>query len=131
MNRTTIGRMGQLSQSKIVLKTKEPKQQEVKRFEEKEDTLNIISCKIPMYNTNTTINLHIFLCTNNIKYTISDYMTALWPYGRVIRTSTGFHGEFFRKNDDFMSLMYLGEKREEVIELMSRLVEQNIAIDMQ
>ena len=56
-------------------------------------------------------------------------MTNLWPYGRVILTNTGFHGEFYRQCDDFMSLMYLGKTREEVVNLMYRLVNQNIDID--
>jgi len=132
MNSNIIGSMGQLSRAKVVTdKGKEPKQ-EATRFEEKEaTTLSLISCKITPYNPNTDLNLKIFLNTNNIKYTISDALTELWPYGRVIKTSTGFHGEFFRKNDDFMSLMYLGKTREEAINLMYRLVNQNIAIDMQ
>jgi hypothetical protein len=115
----------------VTNKGKEPKL-EATRFEEKEaTTLSIISCKITTYNPNPDLNLKIFLNTNNIKYTISDAMTELWPYGRVIKTSTGFHGEFFRKNDDYMSLMYLGKTREEAINLMYRLVNQNIALDMQ
>ena len=132
MNSNIIGSVGQLSRTKAVTnKGKEPKQ-EATRFEEKEaTTLSLISCKITPYNPNTDLNLKIFLNTNNIKYTISDALTELWPYGRVIKTSTGFHGEFFRKNDDYMSLMYLGKTREEAINLMYRLVNQNIAIDMQ
>jgi len=135
MNSHTIGSVGQLSKvkaNKVVadVANKEPKQEEA-RFEDKDTKLNIISCKITPFTPDPDQNLHIFLQLNNIKYTISDAMTDLWPYGRVIRTSTGFHGEFFRKNDGFMSLMYLGEKREEAIKLMSRLVEQNIVIEEQ
>lgn len=88
-----------------------------------------LSCKITPFHHNPHINLKIFLDANNIKYTISEAMTNLWPYGRVILTNTGFHGEFYRQCDDFMSLMYLGKTREEVVNLMYRLVNQNIDID--
>ena len=140
-----IGSVGQLSQAKTnkevqlsQAKTNKEVQlsqakinKEVTRFEEKEvTTLSLISCKITPFTPNPDQNLHIFLRVNNIKYTISEAMTDLWPYGRVIRTSTGFHGEFFRKNDDLMSLMFLGKEREDAIHLMYRIVSQNIAIDM-
>ena len=128
MESIKIGEVGQLSQNKVINKET---QQEATRFEEKDTPLSIIACKITMYNPNHDKNLHIFLCANNIKYTISDAMTDLWPYGRVIKTSTGYHGEFYRKNDEFRSLMYLGKKRNEVIRLMYRIVSQNIYIDMQ
>lgn len=136
MSGCEIGRMGHLSLAKTVInedvKKQEP-EQEATRLEEKDTTtlpVYHLSCKITPYNHNPQLNLKIFLDTNKIKYTISDAMTELWPYGRVIKTSTGFHGEFYKKNDDFMSLMYLGKTREEVINLMYRLVNQNIALDL-
>lgn len=135
MSKCEIGSLGRLSLTKAVInedvKKQEPKQ-EAQRLEEKDTTtspLYHLSCKITTYNHNPLTNIKIFLNANNIKCTISDAMNEVWPYGTVIITSTGFHGEFYKKDDDFMSLMYLGKTREEAINLMYRLVNQNIALD--
>ena len=123
MTTYTIGNVGQISKAKIRHEEikKEPIQE---RLEDK-----IISCRITPFTSDPDENLHIFLRSNNIKYYVSDEMSPLWPYGRVIITSAGFNGEFYRNDDGFMSLMFLGKEKDEALKLMSRLVEQNIEID--
>lgn len=147
MESCKIGSLGPLSLSKAVIKGDvikvevEIKTDQEPRFEDK-DTLPVyiypkhLSCKIPLSNPNPLqINspphddLISFLASNKIKYTMSATLSALWPYGRVITTSTGFHGEFHRKNDYFMSLMFLGKTEEDAINLMYRLVNQNVYLD--
>ena len=129
MTSLKIGTVGQISQAKATA-TMNKQEQEQERLEEKDDKLKIISCVIMPIVADPDENLHAFLRSNRIKYKVSDEMTILWPYGRVIETSAGFSGEFHRTDDGFMSLMYLGKERDDVLKLMSRLVEQNIEIEI-
>jgi hypothetical protein len=126
MTTHTIGNVGQISQARATGNKQEPKQE---RLEEKDTKLKIISCVIMPFVADPDENLHVFLRSNHIKYHVSDEMTLLWPYGRVIETSAGFNGEFHRTDDEFMSLMFLGKERDDVLKLMSRIVEQNIEIE--
>ena len=126
MTSLTIGNVGLISQAKATGNKQEPEQE---RLEEKDNKLKIISCVIMPFVADPDENLHVFLRSNRIKYHVSDEMTLLWPYGRVIETSAGFNGEFHRTGDGFMSLMFLGKERDDVLKLMSRIVEQNIEIE--
>lgn len=53
----------------------------------------------------------------------------MWPYGQIVVTSGGYHGEFCRDYDDFVSLMYLGDTEDKALDLMLHLVEQGVVLD--
>jgi hypothetical protein len=125
MTSIKIGNLGEISKA-LTRGIKKEKEEVQERLEEK---LKQISCVITPFLSDPEENLHIFLRFNNIKYKISEEMTILWPYGRVIETSAGYSGEFRTFSDESMSLMYLGKEIDDAIKIMSRIVDKDIEIE--
>ena len=65
--------------------------------------------------------------------TVDSNLTKLWGYGRVIKSSTGFHAEyttdFLASILDDYSLMYLGMNEEEALCMIIRVTQQHIYLD--
>ena len=119
-----IGSLGDISKA-LASGIKEEKEEVQERLEEKSN----ICCVITPFLSDPEENLHIFLRFNRIKYKISEELTILWPYGRVIETSAGYSGEFRTFSDESMSLMYLGKEIDDAIKIMSRIVDKDIEIE--
>ena len=54
--------------------------------------------------------------------------SMFWPYGRVIKNSTGYHGECFIENQP--TVLYLGQTFAEVYRNLKLLKEQNMYVKL-
>lgn len=54
------------------------------------------------------------------------HLTKSWPYGRVFRSSSGYHGEFFKKGDTSVSLIHLGQTEVQALQFMQRITQNHI-----
>ena len=64
---------------------------------------------------------------------IDQDLSSYWDYGRVVKSSTGFHAEY---TSDILStlledysILYLGSNREEALCMIIRLTQQHLYLD--
>ena len=87
-----------------------------------------IACKIVLDHIPEDDVTITFMKKQFPSFTVNNFLTQAWYYGRIFNTSSGIHGEFLSPDDKALSLMYLGQNEDQALQMMKNITQQNIYV---